>query len=195
MLNQTEFQSFLDGLDNQLRRLPAGRQLAFAAACCERHFTSYVIFSEEYKWGNPKVLRKALDGAWEAAADKAPALAAYDLLAQSMRQIPHSDDFSTPSADYAQNVAIMVAHVAEFLNRNDIKYVVQTATLARDLIDAEVQAEELDASDPDLGRKITENPLMQTELASQKGWLAKLSEITNRDDVLAFRRVASSQQK
>ena len=109
-----------------------------------------------------------------------------------MSAIPHSDQFSTPSADYAQNLAIMVAHVVEFMIKNDVKYVVMTATLARDLIDAKVQIiEDLDASDPQLEQRIGEHPLMQAELESQKRWLAMLIQIRSSDDLRTFRRAVA----
>ena len=189
MIVQTEFQTFLDSLGKALEQLSPACQLAFAVACCERHFDDYSVFYREQHWGNPEILREAIDTAWAVIMGTNPGQPATDLLARCMSAIPHSDQFSTPSADYAQNAAIMVAHVVEFMLKSDVKYVVMTASLARDLVDARVQiAEDMDASDPHLEQKIAEHPLMQAELECQKRWLTMLRQIKDGDGLNAFRK-------
>jgi hypothetical protein len=134
-----------------------------------------------------------MDTAWAVVTDgEGGAPIAPDLLAKCMSAIPNSDQFSTPSADYAQNLAIMVAHVVEFMVDNNVKYVVLTATLARDLVDAKVQInEELNASDPRLEQKIAEHPLMRAELEAQRRSLATLGHLKAPDELRAFRRAAA----
>ncbi len=190
---QTEFQIFLDTLGNALEPLSPACQLAYGLACCERHFQQHVAFHQEEQWGNPAVLRQAIDTGWELATGEQIVPVAQELLAECMSSIPHSDQFSTPSADYAQNAAIMVAHVVEFMIRNDVKYIVMTATLARDLVDARVQiTENLDPSDSRLEWKIADHPLMQAELRCQIETLDVLKGIRDSAGLKVFRKSVAS---
>jgi uncharacterized protein YjaG (DUF416 family) len=193
VMAQTEFQTFLDGLDKALEPLSPTCQLALALACCERHFQNYVSFYEGHHWGDPELLRSVLDRAWSVVTGENPGPVTGDLLAKCMSTIPNSEQFSTPSADYAQNLAIMVVHVVEFMIRNDLKYIVMTAILARDLVDAKVQiTEDLDALDPELERKIAQHPAMQAELESQRRALAMLNEVRDSDGLRTFRSAVAS---
>jgi uncharacterized protein len=47
-----------------LEALPKEHRVAFAASCCERLWPNYVAFWQLEKWGNPKLLKKALDQIW-----------------------------------------------------------------------------------------------------------------------------------
>ncbi|MBC6423541.1 MAG: DUF416 family protein [Hormoscilla sp. SP5CHS1] len=45
--------------------MPQIHRLAFAAACCERLLPTYNAFCRRENWGNPALLRKALDEVWQ----------------------------------------------------------------------------------------------------------------------------------
>jgi len=162
-----------------MRSLPARYQLAFGAACCERHFSDYLRFSQEQNWGSPELLRRTMNIAWAISENGEPPPADWgQLLRDCINAIPHSEQFSMPVADYAQNVGIMVAHLVEFMGQNDPKKIVMTASAARDLVDAKVQiTERLKPTDPNLERKISEHPLMVSELNSQRSSLETLRRL------------------
>jgi uncharacterized protein len=186
----SESQAFLDGLEKELQALPLRHQLAYAAVTCERHFGDYRSFSQDQNWGDPTVLREAFDTAWTIILGRADFASAElnALLAKCIEAIPDSSDFSMPSSDYAQNVAIMVVHLVEFMKKPDLKFVVQIATLARDLVDAKIQiTENLRGSDPELEKKISNHPLMISELSTLQSSLVALEHIKNEGDLAEFR--------
>ncbi len=54
-------------LTRDLVALPASHRVAFAASCCERLVPNYQAFALMEDWGNPRLLRRALDAAWKTA--------------------------------------------------------------------------------------------------------------------------------
>ena len=54
-----------DILEQELEKLPVFHRLAFAAACCERILPNYNALCKMYDWGDPSVLRNALDEVWQ----------------------------------------------------------------------------------------------------------------------------------
>jgi uncharacterized protein YjaG (DUF416 family) len=179
---ESKFEGFLKQLEKSLQALPGYVQVAFAVACCDRHFENYVYFSRQQGWGNPEILREAINAAWLAFTKRDLAASnAIDLLLNECRKaVPDSEQFSTPLVGYAQDLAIMVVHCADFMRRNDPSLIVMIASPARDIVDAKVQdIEKLDPSDCDFERKISEYPLMQAELISQKRSLAMSEQTPN----------------
>jgi uncharacterized protein YjaG (DUF416 family) len=180
-----DFQSFLNGLEEQLRKLPYAHQLAFAASCCERAFPNYVAFSTQERWGDAAVLRSVLDAVWDfllinrAIEDEIPSLRR-----RCESVTPKSDDFepktaiSAASITAGQEAALMVTLLLEFCRDKQTSYAVRVATFARDTIDAYVQArDEIAASDPQLEEKVVHHQLMRTELERQRSDLALLTKV------------------
>lgn len=54
-----------DTLEQELEKLHVFHRVAFAAACCERILPNYNAFCRMYDFGDPSVLRNALDEVWE----------------------------------------------------------------------------------------------------------------------------------
>lgn len=191
MIVYEDFDDYLEGLTDALRQLPQACQLAYALSCCERHFKEYLDFHNEENWGNPTWLREAIDTGWKLASGGNVYPLRETLLADCMSVIPDSDEFSTPLAGYAQDAAIMIVHIVEFIIKNDVKYLVMIAVLARDLIDAKVQLlESLNPLDVDIEAKIASHPLMKAEFWSQKEALRTSGEIKDLSDLELFRKSA-----
>ena len=57
--------AYLDALEKELEKLPPMHRVAFAASCCERLLPNYSAFAREEGWGDPSVLRIALDEVWQ----------------------------------------------------------------------------------------------------------------------------------
>jgi uncharacterized protein YjaG (DUF416 family) len=90
----------------ELERLTAWARVGFAALCCERLLPAYAGFARATRWGDPRVLRQALDGVWAAIAS-GQAISdgeARELVERCEQQVPHLDDpFDTDLAAPAQN--------------------------------------------------------------------------------------------
>jgi uncharacterized protein YjaG (DUF416 family) len=193
LLVQTESQRFLVSLSEELYELPVRSQIAYGAACCERHFGDYLKFSEAQGWGDPRALREALDTSWKISLGEISfaTVGTVTLQSRCMKAIPPSEDFSSPDADYAQNLAIMVTHLVEFIGKQDTSLIVMIATLARDLIDAKVQITGgLDASDPYLERKIANSGLMVSEMNFLRSCLIMLKQVRNDGEFAELRKFA-----
>jgi uncharacterized protein YjaG (DUF416 family) len=164
-----EPQVFLNGLERQLLTLSHTQQLAFGTMCCDRHLADYLRFSADLKWGDPDALKRAINLAWATVADgQVTTRVDLDaLLANCVDATPDSDDFPRGMSDYAQDAAIMVCHLIEFLKDGKIRSIVQIASKARDLIDARVQIKlQLKPIDPDLEVKIASDPEIVVELSA-----------------------------
>ncbi|MFB2919332.1 MULTISPECIES: DUF416 family protein [Aerosakkonema] len=55
----------LEALEKELEGLPPLHRVAFAASICERLLPNYDVFYREEAWGDPSILRTALDEVWQ----------------------------------------------------------------------------------------------------------------------------------
>jgi uncharacterized protein YjaG (DUF416 family) len=188
-VEQTPFQQFLTGMEEQLRRMPFPNQLAFAASCCERAFPNYVTFSEAQRWGDPTILRSGIDEAWKiACGTREEGDRISELESRCKAVTPNSEDFPGTDVTAAQEAAFMVTLLLQFCRERKESYAVRIATFARDTVDLYVQTEEaFDASDPDLEAKIANHPLMATELERQKADFDALKLIRASEELSHFR--------
>lgn len=172
-IKRNNFQHFLERVEDRLAPLPRANRLAFAAACCERAYPNYEFFSRVAKWGDPSILREALDIVWEAAKEpKSPELL-MSLEQKCLSVTPDLDDFATEELDViaaaAQDAAFMIALLLQLARESDARYARRIATFARDTLDTYVQArEKIAANDPDLEQRISEHPLIARELRAEE---------------------------
>jgi uncharacterized protein YjaG (DUF416 family) len=188
-----EPQCFLNNLEQKLKLLSAQQQMAFGAMCCERHLPEYLRFSAEQDWGDPDALRLAIDSAWTMVVDdkKMNQQELKGLLEKCIAATPDSDEFPTVISDYAQDVAIMVCLLLQFLENCNPVAIVQVASRARDLIDAKVQVEsKLEPTDPKLEEKIASGELMVSEIAKQKSDLEMVSNAKEPLELARLRKLA-----
>ena len=97
---------------DQLDRLPAVSQVAFAAACAEWLYPSYEEFAHVTSQGDPAALRSAIDAAWLLA--ESEVIPRNDIehlrnLAESLVPNDDDEDWSTLSP-LAQNAAASAAY-------------------------------------------------------------------------------------
>ncbi len=186
-----EPQVFLNGLDQELAPLSRAQQLAFGALCCERHLPDYLRFSVNVSWGDPDVLKKAINLAWSVVAGE-HGMTRNDLealLASCVEATPDSDDFPLGVSDYAQDAAIMVCHLIQFIEDGKTSSVVQIASKARDLIDARVQIDrKLKPNDPELEVKIANDPEMVAEFSALGHDLEKVRDVDQLQAIIQSRR-------
>jgi uncharacterized protein YjaG (DUF416 family) len=172
------FQAFLDGLESQLARMPQLYQLAFGGACCERAFPNYIAFSKAEHWGDPRIVRKALDMVWDIIAGaKVEQARIKDLEKQCYAVTPDSDDFGSVLDTAGQEASIAIQWLLRYCLEADPKCGLRISRLQRDTIYGFVQDEmELDPMDPTLDATIDAHPLMRQELQRQKEDLAHLQQ-------------------
>lgn len=103
--------TWLDGeverIDEQVAVLPARQVAAYFASAAERLMPLYEGFVNRERWGDPDVLRRALDSVW-AALERNEVANWSTLLVEVEMQTPHGDDFDSDHVIFAQDACIGV---------------------------------------------------------------------------------------
>ncbi len=122
-------------LVRRLRELGRDGQIAFAAACCERMLPNYDGFCVMEGWGDPALLRRALDRIWAAVDGREiPADEIQSLLAACDAIIPDAEDVASAFTGVAQYAVASVMHVLEFLSTGKLDELAAAAGLAEESI-------------------------------------------------------------
>ena len=147
----------------------AGR-LTFALSCAERMLPNYRRFVRENDWGDPLVLREALDLGWSWLENhRISSDAARRLRDACFEQAPHTEDFSSILVSSALDAANSAANIAELLIEPDVEKAVEIASYGRDTVDMYVQElEDMPPNAPDLEERIRRHEMMQRELTRQR---------------------------
>jgi uncharacterized protein YjaG (DUF416 family) len=152
-------------------------RVAFCAAVSERLLPNYRRFFAEARWGNPDLLRRNLDIAWEwvlgreLPADEAErlALVCYDLA-------PEPGEFRSEVVSASLDAANAVAATLYCVNEASIERCVEVAEYARDTVDMYIQIrDDIGYHTPGLEERIVGDSLMVRELATQERQLQLLA--------------------
>jgi len=163
-------------LETELSAASDDGRVAFGLLCCERMIPNYVAFSEQSVWGDPAVLRKALDACWESLIDGSAEIDWTTLKAQCDESAPDTEEFQTILVSSALDAAVATATLIDLLKTRDVEHAVSIASLARDTVDMYVQElEDMPPNAPDLEERIRLHGLMQNELQAQQDDLARIS--------------------
>lgn len=157
-------------MDARLLALPRHARLAFGLGCSERLYPNYLAFQRECGWGEPSVLRHALDFAWSVLEGAGPSTTRIKSLMQGVREAePETEDFDTILVSSALDAAAGAGLIREFIDGDDVNKISELASLCRDTVDMFVQhLESLEPHDPELEDKILRHRLMQRELKRQE---------------------------
>jgi uncharacterized protein len=169
----------LDALEKQVARLPPRHRAAFAALCTERMLPNYAMFSRMCRWGDPQLLRGALDKVYDALASGAVDDAAMRKLKASCEKlIPDLDDFADESVSWAADAGHALVATFECLLTGDPRQAAACATASKDTVDNFIQEQtELSYSDPVLAGKLEDEPLLLREMSRQQDSLDALEKL------------------
>lgn len=169
------------GLKKRLAALPAPHRAAFAAACCERMLPNYEAFVALERWGDPNVLRGALDRVWQSLEGRPLGRAqAADLFEACVSVGPDTEDFTSLFVGAAGNAAASVAYTLQCALDGDPTQATLAGRLAVESVFAylaRVNDPEtgVHADDPTFDEQLWRYPLMAAELRKQEGDLLTLS--------------------
>lgn len=183
----------------ELRTLPVLHRVAFASSCCERLLPNYRAFVSLENWGDPDLLRQALDEVWNFLrgstidADRAQALMhACEAVA------PDTDMFQSFLTSAAQNAAAAVTYTLECCLDGDAERATLVGSLADETIymylnvvnDPDTQPH---IADPAFDAWLLQAPLRIAELEKQRQDIAllKANAILNSDLLEDLRRSSS----
>ncbi len=190
----------LHELKTVLNELSPSHQLAFAASIGERMLPIYDVFFQQEKWGNPKVLREALDEAWHI-------LQGYEADTQKINRLQKKMDDVAPVGDNctssrfifeAQMACSVVDLMLEIYLYIDLQKVMKIAEYATDTIDGfitcETETDNPDWSEEPLEQQrqyIANHPLGKQEIAKQKEDLQRLKNAETLDtEILEWLRTS-----
>jgi len=164
-----------------LEEMNFNKQLVFAYLTCERFFPNCVYFSGNFSFGNPNILREAIDLVYnsifqEASFDKQNIEQYLQIIYQN---IPNTNDFSTFYATIAMYSGGIIYESVNLLKKTEIeKKLTDIVTMSTDAIDCFIQVrDDMDFEDESFEEKILNHPLMQTERFLQNGIISYLNKI------------------
>ena len=172
------FDDWLGLLKKKLPQLGCAKSLAFAASCCERSLPNYEAFSSEQRWGNPEILREALDIVWRLITESTPAeLKSHSIrLLKALKAVtPDTENFKSNLTSAALDAATSVAEALDYVREGTVDHIVTISSLAQDTIYLFVQYKEnVNYSDNEFEKRITNHPLMVGELTKQQADVSTL---------------------
>ncbi len=163
---------------NKLKKLEFNKQRAFAYLTCERLFPNYTHFSNNFDFGNPQVLREAIDFLYLNIFEKSPNKNKIDFLIKEVnKNTPDTEDFTTNFVSSALDACTATSDSLDFLVDSDFTKILYISTYATDTVSMYIQEiENLDFNqDKDFQQKIDAHSLMRKEIAKQSGIISFLS--------------------
>jgi uncharacterized protein YjaG (DUF416 family) len=165
---------------NKLKQLDFSKQAAFAYLICERLYPNYVDFSNKYGFGEPIILRNAINylynNLFESNIDKI-----NFFLKEVDKNTPDTEDFETVMVSPALDACTAIQDCLYFLVDNNFSRIINISTYAADTISVFIQEKEsIDfVTDEKFQQKINHHPLMQKEVAMQIGTISYLEKISS----------------
>lgn len=167
---------------NKLKELDFTKQLAFAYLTCERLYPNYVYFSKKYEFGNPGILRIAIDFLYSKLFDKMTDKVKINSIIKKVdKNMPEPAHYDTILASSALDASAAIIESLNFLVDKQTSRLDDISTMATDTADMYIQdVENLDYNtDKHFQQKIDTHPLMIKEISMQKGIISYLAKIKN----------------
>lgn len=162
----------------KLKELDFNKQRAFAYLTCERLLPNYAYFSNNFDFGNPQVLREAIDflylNIFEQNLDKNK----IDFFIKEVeKNTPDTGDFTTNFVSSALDACTAIIDSLSFLVDSNFIKIEYISTYATDTVSMYIQEiESLDFNhDKNFQQKIDTHSLMQKEILIQTGIISFLS--------------------
>ena len=168
---------FLKSVESKITKLSFKQQVLFAVLICEKLLPNYRQFSERENWGNIEVLEEAIVMLYQFLQDIELNDEELDGIYEKIIEItPDVEQFEGDMASYALDTCSAVSDSVEFLLSEDLSYLLNIASIARDTVDTFAQeTEDVDFSDVNFETRIAESAYVQKEFKRQHDLLDKLA--------------------
>lgn len=170
---------------NRLNLISHRHRIAFAASCCERLLPNYQAFWVMERWGNPRILRKAMDKVWAVPKDdNLSDLEVNELQSQCSDVMPDTEDFTSFFAGLAINAVAAIIHTLIYCLNSDLNELLLVSRLSSESVENYLNA----VNDPHTGVHAAKKqfddwiltaPLLHAEVEKQKQDLEILSSSTD----------------
>jgi len=165
----------------RLIQLDFNKQVAFAYLTCERVFPNYEFFSKNYNFGDPNIMRQSIDFIYNSLNQTATINGQQieHLLTMVYKNTPNTNDFTTFYATICMYSGGVIYESVNLLKKTDFNRILtDISDMAINAIDCFIQErDDMDYEDINFETKILNDPLMQNEIALQKGVISYLSNI------------------
>jgi uncharacterized protein YjaG (DUF416 family) len=160
----------------RLARLPSKLRVAFAALCAERQLPNYIQFSERSGWGNPTVLKDALESIWRDVQGQPLTKAELETILERCEPfIPTGEEDTKEETAYAEDAATSLAYTIEARLTDDPQKAAWAARRAfnavYDSIMSEIDSTTITREHQEFVRS---HPLVQAKLRRQQADLKEL---------------------
>jgi uncharacterized protein len=180
----------IEKLRKELEELPPLHRVAFAASICERLFFNYVFFVKRNNWGNPSLLKAALDEIWQVIEGKTvDAEALYQLEEDCAAISPDADDFCDTYSFEAQETVIALCNTLRLCLDPTPDRAIGVAEVTEEVLHGAVLFEKEDVNPEwsnvtpfeEQEKEISKHPFTVREMAKQNEDLQRLKEIDTLD--------------
>jgi len=181
---------YLEALEKEIAELPPAHRIAFAASCCERMIPNYSAFSRAEGWGDPAMMRTALNEVWQILQGKL-------VDAERIHQLQEYCNGAVPEFDYLNNTiyaygalqsAQSICHCLELcLNPTSpivnkiVECVVNIVTEYIRILKEDADSNWLNKTYAEQNEDIDNHPFTIREIAKQREDLQRLKEIATLD--------------
>ena len=172
---------------NKLKELDFAKQVAFAYLTCERLYPNYVYFSDNFSFGNPAVLRDAIDYLYHNLFEINPDKPKINLLIKNVdKNTPDTEDFTTILVSAALDTCTAINNSLSFLADKDFSKIEFISTYGIDTVSMYIQeVENIQLSKKEINQRVNKHPLMEKKIQTQQGIIIFLYNATsiNYDDI------------
>lgn len=185
---------------DKLKELDFHKQAAFAYLTCERLYPNYVYFSENYNFGNPAVLREAIDYIYDNLFEQNIDKNRIQTLIQKVeKNTPDPGEFDTILSSSALDACGTIYDSLDFLvdkQFNHIKSISQMATDTTDMYIRDVNNID-EYNNKNWIQLVNDHPLMKKEVAIQSGIISFLNNRKTLDygDIHTLLRLQENEKK
>ena len=165
---------------NKLKLMDISKQSAFAYLICERLYPNYVDFSNKYGFGEPLILRNAINYLYNNLFESNLYKINF-ILKEVDKNTPDTENFQTVMVSPALDACTAIQDCLYFLVDNNFSRIINISTYATDTVSVIIQENEnLDFNtDENFQQKIDHHLLMQKEVAIQIGTISYLEKISS----------------
>lgn len=153
-------------------------RLFFSAITCVHLYPNYENFVKAFRWGNPQVIRHAIDETFLILKEDRvySARQVQDLIDAVNLVIPETEDFSDIACSQALDAGVAVLSTLKYIMSQDVESVVDVALCARDTVDTYIQVrDDFNSNDPLCESRIESDYLMVREKTRQELLIKRLA--------------------
>ena len=161
----------------ELRKAPITNQLIFAVVMCDRLYPNYVLFSNNFSFGNPMSLKDAIITV------KQHLLGDFKKVEEIQQKIedveantPDTEEFSTDSASSALDACCTIINTLHFIVDSNFDHIRYVSTYGTDSADRLIISNmNVDVITSEIENSISNSPIMLREISIQNRLISFLT--------------------